>query len=92
MKEFKWDPIKNIWLKWNRGICFDDIIFLLNQDKDILKTEHHNKARYPNQKIIILAYQDYVYMIPYVKEGDIYFLKTIIPSRKAKKIFKSILE
>jgi hypothetical protein len=28
---------------------------------------------------------DYVYMVPFVSEGKIRFLKTIIPSRKATK-------
>ncbi len=28
---------------------------------------------------------DYVYLVPFVKDGDGVFLKTIIPSRKATK-------
>jgi hypothetical protein len=31
---------------------------------------------------------DYVYLVPFVKNDDGVFLKTIIPSRKAKKRYK----
>jgi len=46
---------------------------------------HPNTNRYPNQKIIVLNIDGYVFLVPYVKEGGTRFLKTIIPSRKATK-------
>jgi hypothetical protein len=47
--------------------------------------EHPNKEKYGNQKIYVIHMRMYIYLVPFVveKNGDI-FLKTIIPSRKAK--------
>jgi len=39
--------------------------------------------RYPDQNIILLNVDGYVWLVPYVKTGGVRFLKTIIPSRKA---------
>ena len=54
---------------------------------DIL--EHPNLKKYENQKIYVICIKDYVYLVPFVVDvdGNI-FLKTIIPSRKAKKKYK----
>jgi len=48
---------------------------------DIL--DHPNKAKYPNQRIFVVAMDGYVCLVPFVDEVDRFFLKTIIPSRKA---------
>ncbi len=50
---------------------------------DILKND--NSDKYSNQMIYVVFAKSYVYLVPFVKdnEGGI-FLKTIIPSRKAK--------
>ena len=47
--------------------------------------KHPNAARYPKQNIILLNMEGYVYLVPYMKERGVRFLKTIIPSRKATK-------
>ena len=44
---------------------------------------HPNQARYPRQRILIVAADSYAYLVPFVEEEDCLFLKTIIPSRKA---------
>ena len=46
---------------------------------------HPNISKYPHQLIFIVAYEGYVYLVPFVEEPEYYFLKTIIPSRKAKR-------
>jgi hypothetical protein len=38
---------------------------------------------YPNQYVFVVAFEEYVYLVPFVEEAEFYFLKTIIPSRKA---------
>jgi len=48
---------------------------------DILS--HPNQARFPNQRILIVNFDSYAYLVPYVGDEDCYFLKTVIPSRKA---------
>ena len=44
---------------------------------------HTNPGKYPNQSILVIALDAYVYLVPCVEEPDYYFLKTVIPSRKA---------
>jgi hypothetical protein len=55
---------------------------------DIL--EHPNKSQYPNQKVLVVKLIDYVYAVPFVEDGDIRFLKTIIPSRKLTRDYQEV--
>jgi len=83
MKVFRWDNDKNELLKNNRGICFEQVVVLMER-KDVLETvEHPNQNKYPGQKIATVMIDDYAYLVPYVQKSDEIFLKTIIPSRKA---------
>ena len=82
---YEWNPEKNEWLKKERNISFEQIVFHLSQG-DIWKTaDHPDQASYPDQKIYFVIVEDYIYMIPFVIEDEYVFLKTIIPSRKATK-------
>ena len=44
---------------------------------------HPSSGKYPNQLVYIVALAGYVHLVPYIEEPEYYFLKTIIPSRKA---------
>jgi len=80
---YEWDPAKNEELKRERGISFEQIVFHLSQG-DIWKTAGHpDQKKYPGQKIYFVIVEEYVYLVPFVIEEEYYFLKTIIPSRKA---------
>jgi uncharacterized DUF497 family protein len=83
MRIFRWDNEKNKLLKKNRGVCFEQVVILMERG-DILETiEHRNRNRYPGQKIATIMIDDYVYLVPYAENNEELFLKTIIPSRKA---------
>ena len=83
MKVFRWDNEKNELLKKNRGVCFEQVVILMERE-DVLETiQHPNKNKYPGQKIATVRIGDYAYLVPYVQESDEIFLKTIIPSRTA---------
>ena len=83
MKPFRWNHEKNEQLKVERGISFEEIVLSIEAEGllDILK--HHDQKNYPNQLVFVVGIFDYVYLVPFVEETDHYFLKTIIPSRKA---------
>jgi hypothetical protein len=49
---------------------------------------HPNIQKYPDQKIMYVRVDDYVYLVPFLEEENRKFLKTIIPSRRATKEFK----
>ena len=44
---------------------------------------HPNTKKYPNQRLLVVTWDSYVYLVPYVEEAKYFFLKTVIPSRKA---------
>lgn len=82
MKYFDWDEKKNEKLKKERDISFEIIVSQIEQDKIIDIIENSN---YKNQKIFIIEFESYAYLVPFVEDEKKIFLKTIIPSRKATK-------
>lgn len=73
---------KNQLLKAMRGVCFDDVVDILEQKKLLDDIAHPNK-KYPKQRMYVVKFNKYVYAIPYVvdmKKKEI-FLKTMYASR-----------
>jgi hypothetical protein len=83
MKPFRWNPDKNETLKIERSISFEEIALAIEADGLLDELRHPNSEKYPNQSVLVVALDGYVYLVPYVEESDYYFLKTVIPSRKA---------
>ena len=83
MKPFRWGAEKNEQLKLERGVSFEQIVVAIETGglMDIL--EHSNQAKYPRQRLLVVASDGYAYLVPFVEEADHFFLKTVIPSRKA---------
>lgn len=82
---FDWSDEKDEELRRARGVGFEDVLFHLQAGDLLLTAFHPNQEKYPNQKIMYIRIDDYVYMVPFISEGRVKFLKTIIPSRKATK-------
>lgn len=80
---FEFNIEKNQHLKETRNISFEEVIALMDGEHILDIIEHPNKEKYGNQKIFVMQIADYIYLIPFVKNKDKFFLKTIIPSRKA---------
>jgi len=83
MKPFRWNHDKNEALKTERSISFEEMALAIEANGllDILR--HPNPDKYPNQSVFVGALEGYIYLVPYVEEPNYYFLKTVIPSRKA---------
>ena len=90
MQPFRWDPDRNERLKSGRSISFEEIVLAVEAGglKDILV--HPNQRRYPGQVVLVVAYREYVFLVPSVEEKEHYFLKTVIPSRKATRDYLQI--
>jgi len=88
MKPYNWNIEKNIWLKANKNISFEEVVLAiaLHQIKDVY--EHPNQSKYPNQKFYKIELNDYIYLVPLIESANELFLKTIIPGRKATKKYK----
>ncbi len=84
---FEWKPEKNAWLRRHRRISFDEIVVHLGRG-DVWKTSPHpNQKRYPHQLIAFVIIENYVYLVPFDVEGNVMYLRTIIPSRKATRYY-----
>jgi len=87
MKPINWNSTKNQQLISERGISFEDVVFYLQQGALLDDVEHPNIDKYPNQRVFVINIDDYAYLVPYVENRKEIFLKTVIPSRKATKIY-----
>lgn len=83
MKPFFWNYEKNEQLKADRNISFEEIVLAIEAGELLDIVVHSNPGKYPNQRIFVVAVEQYVYLVPFVEENDYYFLKTVIPNRKA---------
>ncbi len=86
--KFEWNPEKNEWLKKERNISFEQIIFHLSRGDVWKMTDHPDQVNYPSQKLYFVVIDDYIYIVPHIIENQNIFLKTIIPSRKATTMYK----
>lgn len=89
MKPINWNSEKNLALKAERGICFDEVLVAVSQGALLDVVEHPNKEKYPNQRIFIVRIRGYAFLVPFVETDEEIFLKTVIPSRSATKKYIS---
>lgn len=87
MKPFDWNHGKNQWLKHERGITFEDIMYHLTHGGFLDVMEHPNQTRYPGQRIFIVDVEGYAYVVPFVEDDECIFMKTIIPSRRMTRLY-----
>jgi uncharacterized DUF497 family protein len=87
MKPFRWSSDKNNWLKTERGISFEEITVAVEAGALLEVVPHPNPKTHPRQKVMVVEVAGYAYLVPFVEQADHFFLKTIIPSRKATRDF-----
>lgn len=85
MKYLAWDDQKSAKLQFERGVSFEDIQTAVEDGRVLDVIKHHNKNKYPNQQVMIVEIEEYVYCVPFTEDEEKYFLKTIYPSRKMTK-------
>ncbi len=85
VRYFTWDDAKNEKLKAERGIGFEEIIFLIERGHLLDILEHPNQERCAGQQVFVVQREGYVVLVPFIEDGRVIALKTIIPSRKATK-------
>ena len=87
MKPFDWNEEKNKWLKREWDVSFEQVVFSVANGKllDIIK--HPNQTKYKDPRVYVIEIEGYAYMVPYVEDNDVIFLKTVFPSRKYTKMY-----
>ena len=88
--EFEWNSEKNMKLKRERDVCFEDIVSAIYEGKLLDIIEHSDKGKYPNQQVYIVEFNGYAWLVPFVKNGNTIFLKTIYPDRKMTKKYLNL--
>ena len=82
MKLFDWNDEKSEWLRNERGVSFEEIVYHITHDGLLDTIEHPNQNEYPGQRIFIVNVEGYACLVPFVENDEGFFLKTVIPSRK----------
>jgi uncharacterized DUF497 family protein len=78
-----WSDEKNELLKSIRGVSFEEVAIELEAGRFIGPEDNPSR---PGQKRVIVKIRDYPHVVPIaIDDRGNWFLKTIIPSRKAKK-------
>ena len=82
--ELEWSDEKNRRLKEERNVCFEDVVISIENDRllDIIKNPSLNRS---DQYCLIVEIGSYAYVVPFVKNDQTFFLKTVYPSRKQTK-------
>jgi uncharacterized DUF497 family protein len=83
MKPVNWSGDKNIRLKAERGVSFEEVLSAVSHGGLLDVLDHPNTQQYPNQRMFVVRIRGYAYLVPFVETTNEVFLKTIIPSRKA---------
>ena len=83
MKRINWNTQKSELLKESRGVCFEDLVFQIERGDVLDDYAHPNQQKYAGQRIMVIGFDNYAYLVPYAENEEELFLKTIIPSRKA---------
>lgn len=83
MKPFRWNADKNRELQAERGVSFEQVVVAIEGAGLLDVLTHPNTRKYPNQRLLVVTWDSYAYLVPYVEEAEYFFLKTVIPSRKA---------
>lgn len=84
VKYLDWSLEKNEWLKKLRNIGFEQISDALLGDGFLDVIDNPSK-NFLKQKVFVINCNNYIYYVPFIEDEDKFFLKTIIPSRKALK-------
>ena len=64
---FKWNLEKNKSLMKDRGVCFEDVVITIYEDKTIDTIKRPNNDKHSEQSICIVELMGYVCIVPYVK-------------------------
>jgi hypothetical protein len=66
-------------------VSFEQVVLAIVSGDLVDRVKHPNPEKYPDQKVLLVKIEDYIYSIPYVEDDEKIFLKTIIPNSKATK-------
>ena len=81
MTEIRWNALKSERLKKTRGVSFEEIVTA----NFVGIKKHPSKAA---QNLLLFEFNNYIWVVPFVRTDEEIFLKTIYPSRKYTKLYQ----
>jgi len=81
---YRWSEEKDRWLRENRHIGFKEIVDALNEGRMLADVANPSR-NFPHQRAYIVEFSGYAIVVPYVRDGDDVFLKTLYPDRKMRR-------
>ena len=87
MKIFDWSVEKAELLQKQRGVNFENVVWAIENGYLLAVVDSANQKVFSGQQSFVVNIDDYAYLVPFVEDKGIVFLKTIIPSRKATKMY-----
>jgi hypothetical protein len=90
MKSIIWEIHKNELLKKTRNVCFEDIVYHIENGHITDIIDNPDQEKYTEQKLFLIEINNYIYMVPFDETDEHYLLKTIIPSRKMTKKYLGV--
>lgn len=86
-KKVLYDPIKNAWLKEERGYCFDDVYAkIINKEYEI---KENISSNHKGQRMFLIILDGYPVVVPFAEDDETIFLKTMFKNRNFKKELKN---
>jgi hypothetical protein len=82
MKLIDWSEEKNQWLRNERDLTFEQVVFHITHGGLLDTIEHPNQKKYRGQRVFVVNIEGYACLVPFVEDDKAIFLKTAIPSRK----------
>lgn len=81
-REIRWSTEKDVLLRSDLtggGVGLAECAVAIEEGRILDDLPHPTRA---GQRIFVLDIGNYAYVVPYVTEGEVIFLKTVFPSRK----------
>lgn len=82
-KPFAWNTTKDAWLRTTRGIGFAQVVLAIRAGGLLDVAVREGPSRHAGQHLLVVRVDGYAWLVPFVEDEREFFLKTIIPSRKA---------
>lgn len=81
MGQIYWNALKSKRLKQTRDVSFEEIL----QTK-LIGFRRHPKRE--DQNLLLFQHRNYIWVVPFIVDGNGIFLKTLYPSRKYTKLLQ----
>ncbi len=85
--EFRWSHAKNLILQSERNLAFEDVVTAIEDGRLLADVQHPGRGR-EHQRILIVEIGEFVCSVPYVREGDVMFLKTVYRNSKFQRMYQ----